>query len=88
MKSIGFTLEESQLIIEALLFTASVDVCSDHTEVQRAKMVELAGVLNNKFDKPRLNNVYIFNEDVPECETTLKIINSFSNIPLQDIIKD
>lgn len=88
MKSINFSLEESQLIIEALLFAACTDVCSDHTEAHRAKMLELASNLNTKFDKPGLHNIFLFKDNPIEDKEFTFLVEAFPNLPLQDIIAD
>lgn len=88
MKNNGFTLEEAQLLIEALLFTANTDICSDHTLAQRAKMLNFAQNLNEKFDKPHLHNIFVFKDNTVFDETTNSVIEKFPNVPLQDIIKD
>lgn len=88
MKSINLTLEESQIIIESLLFTACTDVCSDHTEKHRAKMLELASILNTKFDRPQLHNIFLFKDNPIEDKEVTKLVEVFPNMPLQDIIAD
>jgi hypothetical protein len=88
MKSISFSLEESQLIIEALLFTAGTGVCSEHTDVHRAKMFVLAENINNKFDKPALHNIYMYKDDFADDVNTSLILEKFSNMPVSDIITD
>lgn len=88
MKSVSFTLEEGQLIIESLLFTANTDVCAEHTLIHRNKMLNLAETLNNKFDKPVLHNIFIFKDGVGEDKNTPDVIKKFSNVPLHDIISD
>ena len=47
MKGLQFNEEEKQLLVESLLFTASCDICSDHTNKHRAEMVKLAEKINN-----------------------------------------
>lgn len=88
MKSINFSLEEVQLIIESLLFTSGTDVCSEHTDAQRIKMINLAESLNNKFDKPNLHNIYLYKDMSVSDKTTPVITEKFSNLPLSDIITD
>ncbi len=88
MKNINFSIEESQLIIEALLFAACTDVCSDHTEAHRAKMIELASNLNSKFDKPQLHNIFLFKDNPVEDKEAALLTEAFPNLPLQDIIAD
>ena len=88
MKSISLSLEESQLVIEALLFTVGTDVCSDHTDVHRAKMLALAESINSKFDKPTLHNIYLYKDPFASDNSTSLILEKFSNVPLNDIISD
>lgn len=83
MKGLQFTVEEKQLLVEALLFTSCTDVCSDHTSTHRLKMIELAERLNK--DNGKLYNVYIFKEDVEEKETEL-ILSKFANIHIEENI--
>lgn len=86
MKGIQFSLEEKQLIVEALLFTSSADVCSDHTEAHRIKMIDIAAKLNDTLGK--LYNIYVYKNSIVEDNTTNMIVEKFNNIPLQDIISD
>ena len=86
MKGLQFTLEEKQLLTEALLFTSITDICSDHTQVQRQRMIELAQRINNTEQK--LHNIYIY-ESVTEDEiTTESLVKAFPNLPLQTVITD
>ena len=86
MKGIQFTKEEKQLLVEALLFTSCTDICSDHTDVHRVKMFELAEKLN--LDLGKLYNIYIFTENTTEDKITSLAIKKFGNLPIQDIITD
>jgi hypothetical protein len=86
MKGIQFTLEEKQLIVEALLFTSSADICSDHTEAHRLKMVDIAIKLNESLGK--LYNIYLYKTSIVEDNTTNIIMEKIKNIPYQDIISD
>ena len=88
MKNLQFTVEEKQLIVEALLFSAVTDVCSEHTQVHRLKMIEIAEKLNTNLGK--LHNIYLFKpilEEYTEKEVYLAM-NNFKNLPIQDIIED
>jgi hypothetical protein len=88
MKNLQFTVEEKQLIVEALLFMSVTDVCSEHTQVHRLKMIELAEKLNTNLGK--LHNIYLFKtlaEEPIEPETQL-VLSKFKNLPQQDIIED
>ena len=88
MKNLQFTLEEKQLIVEALLFVSATDVCSEHTQVHRLKMLEIAERLNENLGK--LHNIYLFKdftESTAESETQY-VLSKFKNLPQQDIIED
>lgn len=87
MKSVSFSLEESQLIVEALLFTANTDVCSDHTSVHRTRMIDLAKNIYTKFNNPAIKNIYVFKDEVGDDDTTPLIIETFSNIPQQSLVE-
>lgn len=87
MKGLQFTLEEKQLLLEALLFTTSCDVCSDHTLGHRKKMLELAKKINDP--EIKLHNIYVYDSGICEDEIApKKIINSFPNLPVQAVITD
>jgi hypothetical protein len=86
MKGLQLSTEDKQLVIEALLFTASSDVCSEHTALHRKKMIQLAEKLN--VDAGKLYNIFIFNEKKFEEVETKLILEKFKNIPLHDIIAD
>lgn len=87
MKGLQFTVEEKQLLLEALLFTMSCDVCSDHTLGHRKKMFEIAKKLNDPNQK--LYNIYIYESGISEDEIdTKKIIKEFSNLPVHTSIID
>jgi hypothetical protein len=85
MKNLQFTLEEKQLIVEALLFVSATDVCSEHTQVHRIKMLEIAEKLNENLGK--LHNIYLFTESAAEPESQY-VLSRFKNLPQQDIIED
>ena len=87
MKGIQFTLEEKQLLVEALLFTACTDVCSDHTDAHRAKMLQLAEALN--WEVGKLHNIYLYkNKDLlfEDPDIANKLLNNFKNIPVTEIV--
>jgi hypothetical protein len=87
MKGVQFTIEEKQLLIEALLFTASCDVCSDHTNKHRVDMVSLAEKLNDPGQK--LYNIYLYETDILEDKViTENIKKKFTNLPRQTVITD
>lgn len=86
MKGVQFTAEEKQLLIESLLFTACADVCSDHTDVQRVKIIELAEKLNK--DVGKLYNIYLYKDPIAKEPSTSIIEEKFTNIPAREIITD
>lgn len=87
MKGVQFTIEEKQLLVEALLFTASCDVCSDHTNRHRAEMVNLAEKINNVDQK--LYNVYVYSTDLlDDKKITETILKKFPNLPKHTVITD
>lgn len=87
MKGLQFTTEEKQLIIEALLFTSCTDICSEHTDVHRKKMFELAEKLNTDVNK--LYNIYLFAEAIADDDGMTKLVTEkFNNLPIHDIITD
>jgi len=80
-------IEDKQFLVEALLFTAHSDVCSDHTEVHRKRMFELAELIND--NNIRLNNIYIFNDgSTQESVTPTGLTKKFPNLPVETIIQD
>jgi hypothetical protein len=86
MKGLQISEKEKQLIIESLLFTSNVDVCSEHTDRHRAEMLDLAEKINDKNIK--LHNIFLFKTDVYEEESSKTLLERFPNIATQDIITD
>ena len=87
MKGLQLSLEEKQLILEALLFTMHVDVCNEHTLGHRKKMLEIAKKINDPDIK--LHNIYIYESGLCEDEIApKKIIEAFPNLPVQTVITD
>lgn len=88
MKSPQFSLEEQQLIVEALLFSVGVDVCAEWTPKQNQIMLEVAKRINNKDYK--LESVYLYEGDqgltFEEPEIAKKIIRDFPNLPRHQAI--
>jgi len=87
MKGIQLTLEEKQLLVEALLFSSITDICAEWTPKQNQLMVELAQKLNNPDIK--LSNIYLF-EGGPFDNPVLaeKTKQTFSNLPCSSVITD
>jgi len=89
MKGLQLHIEEKQLLVESLLFTASCDVCSDHTPAHRKRMIDLAEKINDKNTK--LYNIYVYETGVTEIsdEPSIEsILTKIPNIPKQTAIKD
>lgn len=86
MKGIQFTAEEKQLLVEALLFTASCDVSSEHSDVHRRRMIELAKRVNDVNQK--LHNIYIYESGLNEDVTTEDLKKFFPNLPAQFVITE
>lgn len=86
MKGMQFTAEEKQLLVECLLFTASCDVCAEHPDRQRKRIVELAQRINDPSQK--LYNIYIYETDLWDDKLTESIKKKFSNLPMQTVITD
>jgi hypothetical protein len=87
MKGIQLTLEEKQLLIEALLFSSHADICAEWTPKQNLLMVELA----NKLNEPniKLNNIYLWDTGIFEGQELAEYVKkTFNNLPLQSIITD
>lgn len=81
MKSPQLTLEEQQLIVEALLFAVATDVCAEWNPKQLQQMLEVAKKLNNKDYK--LPSIYIFGPSDGDLEEdTQNIVKDFPNLPL------
>lgn len=78
--------DERKLIIEALLFTGSVQVFSEHTDEDSKKMVDIAKKLNTGHNV-ELNSIYFLVEKEYEETYASGIVESFPNVP-QVGIKD
>jgi len=87
MKGIQLTIEEKQLLVEALLFSSITDICAEWTPKQNQIMVDLAKKLNNTDVK--LNNIYLFEggpfDNPVLAENTKK---AFTNLPCSSVITD
>jgi hypothetical protein len=87
MKGLQLTTEEKQLILEALLFTSHVDVCSDHNSAHRRRMVDLALKINDVNQK--LHNIYIYESNCNDDEIPAEeMIKTFPNLPVHTAITD
>lgn len=87
MKGTQFTVEEKQLIVEALLFSSSVDVCAEWTPKQNALMVDIAKRLNET--EIKLNTVYLFEGGMFDDEQLAnQLIKDFPNLPRSSVITD
>ena len=78
--------EELKLIVEALLFSGTVQVFSEHTDVECKQMVELAKKLNTG-STVELDGIYFLAETEYEEPYVADIPVSFPNLP-QVGIKD
>ena len=86
MKGLQLNTEEKQLLVESLLFTASCDICSDHTPAHRKRMLELAERINDK--NMKLYKIFIYETGISDDFTIEEINNKIPNIPRQTVIKD
>ena len=89
MKGLQLDTEEKQLLVESLLFTASCDVCSDHTPTHRKRMIELAEKINDK--STILYNIYVYETGITEISDEPlieELLRKIPNIPKQTAIKD
>jgi hypothetical protein len=80
----NLTADEIKLVVEALLFTGSVQVFSEHTDEQSKKMVEIAKKLYSK-NPTELKGIYFLVEHAYEEEYASDILTAFPNIPQADI---
>jgi len=76
------TEEEIRLAIEALLFTASVDVICNFDDDDCVKMVEVAGKIHKQSKSELSDKVSVFGDSdlYDQEEITNKILNTFPNI--------
>lgn len=84
----NLTPEDTKLIIEALLFTGSVQVFSEHTDEQSKKMVDLAKKLNP--GNVDLDGVYFLEETEYEEAYASDILKSFprvARVGIADLLK-
>jgi hypothetical protein len=72
--------DERKLIIEALLFTGSVQVFQEHTDADSKKMVDIAKKLNAGHNVD-LNCIYFLVETEYEETYASDIVESFPNVP-------
>jgi hypothetical protein len=86
MKGLQLNTEEKQLLVEALLFTASCDVCSDHTAVHRRRLLEIAEKVNDKNIK--LHNIFVYKTGISDDTAPEEIVKRFPNIPQETQIID
>jgi hypothetical protein len=87
MKGTQLTIEEKQLLVEALLFSSVTDICAEWTPKQNQLMVDLA----KRFNDPnvRLSNIYLFESgpfDNPILAENTK--KEFINLPCSSVITD
>lgn len=77
--------EELKLVIEALLFTGTVQVFSEHTDAESKQMVELAKKLNVGVDS-ELNGIYFLVETKYEEPYVSDIPTAFPKLPQVGIL--
>jgi hypothetical protein len=82
----NLTNEELKLVIEALLFTGTVQVFSEHTDAEAKQMVEIAKKLNVGVE-PELSGVYFLVQSKYEESYVSDIPAAFPKLP-QVGIKD
>lgn len=76
----NLTSEELKLVIEALLFTSSVQVQSDHDDKQTKQMIEIAKKLNQG-NNVTLDSIYFLVEKDYEETYASDILEAFPNVP-------
>lgn len=80
----NLTANEIKLVIEALLFTGSVQVFQEHTDAQSKEMVEIAKKLFAK-TPTELKDIYFLVEQAYEEDYANDILKAFPNIPQTDV---
>lgn len=87
---VQLSIEDKQLIIECLLFTACTDVCSEHTTAQQARMIKIAELLNKDNNDTPLKNIYVFSDSaVPfDDKCTPLILEKFKNLSSNSFLSD
>jgi len=78
MKSIDLTQEEQNLITEALLFSATGDMCSNWTKKDDVKLLALAAKI-----KGTTSNLYVM-ESPYDDDATETVVKDF-NIPVKTL---
>jgi hypothetical protein len=74
------TIDEYNLLIEILLFSSSVNICSDWKEKDFRKMIKLAERFKNFIgDKINLSNISFIEEENYEDSWTKEMHNVFAN---------
>lgn len=78
--SLELDVNETNHIIESLLFASSVSVGADWKKEDCEKMLEIARNLKNTLgDEMKLDNINFFKEDYYEDSCSENILNEFGN---------
>ena len=78
--SLELNVEQTNRIIETLLFASSVSVGADWKKEDCEEMLEIARQLKNTLgDNMKLNNINFFKEDYYEDSCSENILNEFGN---------
>lgn len=84
MENYFLSKNELKLIVETLLYSASVDVCANWYKEDVYSMIELAKKIRSK-EKFALENIYIFEDSPIESyrdEVTENISNNFPELKI------
>jgi hypothetical protein len=82
MENYFLSKEDLKLIVETLLYSASVDVCANWYKEDVSSMVELAKKIRSK-EKVALENIYLFEKSqigLYRDEVTENILNNFPEL--------
>ena len=78
--SLELDVDQTNRIIESLLFASSVSVGADWKKEECEGMIEIARVLKNTLgDQMKLDNINFFKEDYYEDSCSENILNEFGN---------
>ena len=78
--SLELDVDQTNRIIESLLFASSVSVGADWKKEDCEEMLEIARQLKNSLgDDMKLNNINFFKEDYYEDSCSENILNEFGN---------
>jgi hypothetical protein len=77
--SLELKVEEANMLIEALLFSSSVNVGADWNESNITKMFNLSKKIKDKVKEPNLKHIVFFKEDNYEDKWTEKLFEHYQN---------